>query len=349
MKHIIEHYKPTIQQRLRQLCDSTQDSRVPWAEDVAKRLFDFCQRGKMVRGSIVLYTSDLFASPWKSEAVDIAASIELLHAALLVHDDLIDHDRLRRGKESIHVQYEQVGIENQIPNAKDFGEGMAVCGGDIAIFGAFSHLSSLELTPTLHQAIMKLITREFLTVGFGEIHDIALGYLPTIPTPDDVLSMYLRKTARYTFSLPFMIGAILGEQKDTIIQQMTELGEHLGMIYQLQDDLLTISGDQQLIGKTVGNDISENKKTYAAVLLWNRVNDSEKLLLKGIFGKQALETSEIGSVLNLLKKHRVIDDIQEQIENYATKANSIISSLPLDSNKQAELNELLTFLKTRDK
>lgn len=346
MKSILNLYKPSIENRIVELCASTQNSQLPWATDVAQRLADFCQRGKMIRGSIMVWTVDIFAGEQQPFFVDIAASIELLHAALLIHDDLIDHDQLRRGKESIHVQYEQLGKKQAVPVAKEFGEGMAICVGDIAIFGAFAHLSTL---PINDPKIMQLITKEFVTVGFGEIHDIALGYSEKLPFPEEVLGMYKRKTARYTFSLPFLIGCILTKQPDSVQKNMEQLGEFLGMIYQLQDDLLTLTGTAETVGKTIGNDIAENKKTYAAILLWNRVNDTETQRLKQIFGNPNISMDDITIVQDLMKKYEIDTHISKQIDEYSRQSKQIIDALPVTSQRKEELINLLNYLRIREK
>lgn len=349
MNPLFERYKKDIDTRIIALCNRTNGSNVPWAEDIAKRLADFSIRGKSIRGSLFLLSVELFDLTRRESALQIAVAIEILHSALLIHDDIIDHDRLRRGIPSIHTQYETVGKEQKITNAPEFGEAMAICVGDIAIFGGFSYLSSLNLEPELYKEIINTITEEFLTVGFGEIDDVAMGYMPTLPTKEQVLSMYTRKTARYTFSLPLKLGAVLTGQSKEIQATLYEIGENLGRMFQLQDDLLTLTGIEEKVGKTIGNDISENKKTYPTIVLFERCTDDEKKLLHSLYGNKALTSEEISSVLTLLRKYDVLLEVTNLINEYTTKATDRIKDLNLSSEKLEKVQRAITFITQRTK
>jgi len=249
----------------------------------------------------------------------------------------------------MHAQYETWGKEHEVTDAKKFGEGMALCVGDIAIFGAFSHLAGLTLPPIVHKRILTLMLKEFLTVGFGELHDTALGYIPTMPTPDEVLSMYRKKTARYTFSLPFVTACILTEQNDETQLAMSELGQALGSIFQLRDDELTLVGKEEVVGKTIGNDIMENKKTYATTLLWEHVTPEEKRELEHIFGNASIETKDIIFVQSLFSKYNISALIFTLMMEYEKTANTIITTLNLPEIKKDELRAITHYLATREK
>ncbi len=348
MKDLILRYKPLIDQRIDELAITLQQSKLPWAQDVVASIAQTTMRGKTVRGSLILGTIDLFSPPVTQEAISTAATLEFLHSALLIHDDLIDHDEMRRGTLSMYKAYEKRGEEKQFSHPQEFGKGMAICIGDIAIFGAFSFLSRLTLDAKTHVALLKCITDEFLLVGFGELHDIALGYQTTLPTSQEVLQMYLHKTARYTFSLPFKISCILTQQSDTVTTTMEKLGEKMGLIYQLTDDQLTLTGKAKDTGKKIGNDISENKKTLYHVLLKERANAQHNKQLSSIFGKQNLTTEDIHTVTTLLETYRVSQYIKEQIESLTQEGEQLISSLPLPIENQNILRSVLSFLQTRN-
>jgi geranylgeranyl diphosphate synthase type I len=349
MHQIIQQYKPLIDKHLEHLCFSLHDARVPWTNDVAKRLFDLCKRGKTLRGSMLLYTQSLFDERVMEAAVHIAACLELFHAALLIHDDVIDHDRIRRGIDSMHIQYERIGKETQVSNPSQFGEGMAICVGDIGIFSAFLFLSNTQLPARQNIAILKLVTKEFLTVGFGELEDIALGFSPSLPSSKDVLSMYRKKTARYTFSLPMMLGALLSNQPQKTIEMFEELGELLGVIFQLRDDQLAIYGKTQEVGKKAGNDIAQNKNTMYRVLLYERMSGKDKARADTIFGNNHIGREDIEQIQQLISTYDVDDDVQKTIEQISKNAQSIIEHLPVHTEKKSHFFTLVDFIKTRTK
>lgn len=347
MKDFVLRYKPLIDKKIDELTLSTQQNNLPWAQEAAVSIAQTTKRGKTVRGSLMLATIDLFSPPITQETISVAAALEYLHSALLIHDDLIDHDELRRGTLSMHKSYEQKGEDMPISDSKEFGKGMALCIGDIAIFGAFSFLSRLTLDPKIHISLLSCITDEFLLVGFGELHDIALGYQTTLPTSQEVLQMYLYKTARYTFSLPFKIGCILTQQPETVTATMEKIGEKMGLIFQLTDDQLTLTGKEEITGKKIGNDISENKKTLYHVLLKERASKQDKEILATLFGKKDLTTEDVQTVTTLLNTYKVSQDIQLQIETLSKDAKQLISSLPLSIDKQNILLSVISFLQTR--
>lgn len=348
MKDLILRYKPLIDKRIDELTPTMQEHNLPWAQEVISSIAQTTKRGKTVRGSLVLGTIDLFSHSMTQDAISTAAALEYLHSALLIHDDLIDHDDMRRGTSSMHKIYQKIGDEKQFSHPEEFGKGMALCIGDIAIFGAFSFLTKLTIDARTHVSLLQCITDEFLLVGFGELHDIALGYQTTLPPSQEVLQMYLHKTARYTFSLPFKIGCILTHQPDSVSTTMETIGEKMGLIYQLTDDQLTLTGKTAETGKKIGNDISENKKTFYHVLLEERASNKDKGILSSIFGKKNLTNEDIQTVTTMLTAYNVYNDILMQIETLKKEADTLISSLPLPREKQQILRSVLTFLQSRN-
>jgi geranylgeranyl pyrophosphate synthase len=161
--------------------------------------------------------------------------------------------------------------------------------------------------------------------------------------------MYQKKTARYTFSLPFVTACILTEQDETTQLAMSELGEALGCIFQLRDDELTLIGKEEVVGKTIGNDIIENKKTYATTLLWELVTPEEKKQLEHIFGNSSIETKDIIYVQSLFSKYDIHTLILTRMMNYEKIADTTITTLNLPDIKKDELRGITHYLATREK
>lgn len=345
MYQLLQTYKPLIDQRIDLLTESTVNSDIPWSRDVAERLAETSKRGKGVRGALLLATKKLFTGTVDNCDISLAVALEYLHTALLIHDDLLDHDNLRRGKPSLHKQYELLGEDQTLENSSEFGKAMALCVGDIAIFGGFSFIAGLEYDPKIIKQLVTTITQEFLLVGFGELEDIALTYTHEYPTIEKVLTMYRYKTARYTFSLPFILASVLTGQNKQTEQTLDHLGEKFGLLFQLSDDMLTLSGDVETVGKTIGNDISENKKTIYNILLHQRADDQDKEILCSIFGRSDINSDDIYTVQTLMNKYAVAEDIKQKIVELEQEARVYINDLP----HQAFFEDILTFLLTRKK
>ena len=136
--------------------------------------------------------------------------MEIIHSSLLIHDDIMDNDRLRRGERTVFAQYEQLGRGRRAADAGRFGSAMGICAGDVGYFVAGDILAPLPLDPEVKGPLLSLVFRELAYVGLAQMQDIAFGAFDRTPARDEVIALYLYKTARYTFSLPLMAGALLG-------------------------------------------------------------------------------------------------------------------------------------------
>ncbi|HUX20133.1 MAG TPA: polyprenyl synthetase family protein, partial [Spirochaetia bacterium] len=139
-----------------------------WGSDVADRLAEFSDAGKMIRGSLVVLGSDLFGRPRDGEEMRVASAIELMQTSLLVHDDIMDRDETRRGMASVHSQYSRLGRSQSLGDPLHFGESMGICAGDVAIFTAFEMLGELEVPARTHAAIISLCSKEMTYVGVAQ-------------------------------------------------------------------------------------------------------------------------------------------------------------------------------------
>jgi len=148
-------------------------------------------------------------------------------------------------KPSLQVQYEEKGKELQVSHEKEFGECIALCVGDIAIFRAFSYLSQLTLPEPIYKKVFQMITKEFLLWGSVNFTTSPLGIFHR----NHLLRKYLicieGKTARYTFSLPMNAWLHPKNQSVELTTKFEKLGENIGLMFQLQDDLLTINGNNR--------------------------------------------------------------------------------------------------------
>lgn len=320
-----------------------------WGKDVLGRLKQFSKNGKMIRGSVVLFSQEMFGKAIDSDSFKVAIAIELFHAGLLIHDDIIDTDELRRGDPSVHYQYTRQAIDENIPDPYQFGISMGICAGDICFFIAFELLSGLQIQTNTKEKLMRLFFSEFIAVGLGQMQDIYSGHSLKAPTEEDIFKLYLYKTARYTFSLPFMLGGILAEIPDPEISQIEKLGEYFGLIFQIKDDELGMFGKKSDFGKPIGSDIEENKKTLYNLYLFKNADDEENRRLKNIFGSSNITDDSIEYVHELINKYHIKESIDKKIEQYKNYSEEIIDEMNISSDYKSRLNEILLFNLSRTK
>ena len=236
-----------------------------WGGDSIDRLLPFVTSGKTTRGSLAVYIYSLFRKNLPPSIYKAAAALELYHSGLLIHDDIMDRDNLRRGKPSIWEQYSRASHDTHI------GISQAINAGDLCFFMAQELLSDMN--------ILSLVSRELQPVVIAQMQDVVSGKGQSL-SKDEVLSLYRYKTARYTFSLSMAVGATIVKTTADNVTLLMRLGESMGLLYQIRDDELSIEGDSAVTGKPVGSDEKNAKQTLATLLDSEELNDLKTSLLE---------------------------------------------------------------------
>ena len=332
----LELYLKTLNQR---------DTSNKWYGDVILRLEQFSTSGKLLRGSLVCFMHDAFGGSHSEEAYRTAVVLELVHSGLLIHDDIIDRDVLRRGRPAIHVQYQALA---KTSDAAHFGESMAICAADTTYFLALEHLGELHIPPAQRHALYSLLNQVLATVCAGQMLDIELGHSVGAVKKKDILTVMEQKTALYSVALPLAAGALLAEQSAKTVDTIMKLGTLIGLIFQIRDDELAIFGDSRVTGKPVGSDIKEGKKTLLYYYLMRSSTDSEKARLLQIFGNLTADPADIDYVRQAMIRHKVPAIVKQEVESLTTRAAKLIGQVPLQKSAQASLRELLDFCAKRE-
>ena len=316
-----------------------------WGGDIVDRLSTFVSNGKTIRGGLVLFAAEAYGKKGSADALRVACALEVIHSGLLIHDDIIDQDRTRRNARTLYVQYEDLATELKIENRIPFGRGMAICIGDVTFFLAIELISTLA-DKNNSQVIMHTLSQEYIFVCLAQMQDVAFGFSRTIPTEADILSVYRYKTARYTFSMPLMVGAMLAGAPKAEIQVLEKLGEEMGILFQLQDDMLNLYGLTRKTGKPVGSDIREGKKTLVYLYLYNHASAAERKKLDMLFGGKKLDNAAT-YIYKLLTKYHIREFVKEKSQKLATSSRTYIDKLHIDEKYAAGLRDTITYIMNR--
>lgn len=315
-----------------------------WGSEVPSRLLDFTAPGKMLRGGLVLLSHDLYYGKSKSAAMQAAAAMELFQSGFLIHDDIMDRDLLRRGKESLFYQYKIVGEKEGFKDPYHFGESMGICAGDITFFLSFEILSGLDCPADIRNDIIKLFSGEFTSVGLAQMQDVYFGSLGESPGEDAVLRLYRYKTGRYTFSLPLVTGAILAGAGIEAREKLTLLGEDLGLIFQIKDDEIGLFGEPDRTGKPVGSDLKESKKTLYHYYLLNKSVGADRQRLMEIFGSGRVSEDDIDFTRSLVSRLGINEIVGKKVRELRNSAAGLIGGIEnADPASIAVLLELLDY------
>jgi geranylgeranyl pyrophosphate synthase len=200
------------------------------------------QGGKRVRPLLALLSASA-AGGREEDALDAATALELLHASSLIHDDIMDHSPLRRGRPAIHTHY---------------GVPMAVLAGDTLIALAFRTIHST--TSSQKHLMVQEFTTAFLELCEGQSLDLFLGQTDAVDTTNH-RKMVECKTAKL-FESAAVIGGLAATADPFVIRSLRSFGQNIGMAYQAKDDLLDVVGMEHLLGKPTGADERNGKHTY---------------------------------------------------------------------------------------
>ncbi len=226
-----------------------------------------------------------------SSVAGVAAAFELLHTALLVHDDVIDKDFVRRGKPNIPGRYRDLAKSNGADDetADHHGLSAAVVAGDLALFYSYRMIDHAGLPEEARAQLLQLMDEALFASAAGELLDLDYSGAVTVPTVDSILEMARLKTAVYSFEVPLKVGAVLAGASAETIDALGDFGREIGTAYQIVDDLLGVFGDPLATGKSTTSDLREGKRT---VLVAHAVTSDLWKQIEGLFGSATLSDHE---------------------------------------------------------
>ena len=236
--------------------------------------------GKRLRALLTLASAKLCGYNKGGRDINLAACVELIHAATLMHDDVIDSADIRRGKKTLNTIW---------------GNQSSILVGDYLLSRCFEMMvedGSLEVLRLLSSTSSEIAQGEILQLQHkGEIDILEETYLKIISS----------KTASL-FAAATKVGSILAEKDSKYKEALEFYGKNLGLTFQIADDTLDYNSELKLFGKKIGNDFFEGKVTLPIILLYQKVSDLEKKELKNLFDKDERNLDELERVLNLIKK-----------------------------------------------
>lgn len=280
--------------------------------------------GKRLRPILLLLSAKLFG-PTTESAIRLAAVVEMLHTATLIHDDVIDIAKTRRGRPSINVVW---------------GNHTSVLAGDWLYMQAFQ---------------MALRERNFhiLDVLIGLTQDMVEGELLQLErigkvdiSEADYMELVDRKTASL-FSVCARLGTIIGGGNEASENRMVEFGWNLGIAFQLVDDVLDFTSREKILGKPVGNDLREGKVTLPLIYALQSATADEREMIESVLADGNYDQVPFVSILQMLHRHRGIERAFERAQGFTEKARAAMLELP-DSPCQRALLAVTDLVTERD-
>jgi len=258
--------------------------------------------GKAVRGSLVCYGAISCGGKVTPAIIDLALAIEMLHTYLLIHDDIIDRDDMRRGRPAFHKRYQNLDSEEYLPSDPEhFGRSMAIMAGDILSSIAYDLICKVDLPAEVRLKILGVVNKTLFETGAGEILDV-LNDVAENPSREHLMKVHTLKTSRYTFFNPLMVGAYAVGGGPKQIDVLQKYSFPVGIAFQLHDDLLGMFGEAEKLGKPVYSDLREGKQTLLIIEAYERANPRERLVLDQALGNPELTDAQAKAVREIVRK-----------------------------------------------
>ena len=280
--------------------------------------------GKRFRPRMVFCAYQALGGDDMEAAAYVGAAFELLHTALIVHDDVIDHDFIRRGIPNISGSYRDRALAGGASEraAEHKGISAAVIAGDLALFNAYRLIDRSGVGDLTRSRLVEVMDDALFASAAGELIDVDFSHLVEMPRVDDILTMERLKTAVYSFECPLQAGAILAGASEDVVQTLADFGREIGVAYQIVDDLLGVFGLESETGKTTIGDLREGKRT---VLISYVTGTSQWGEIEALVGKEDLTEAEAVTVREVLESSGARAFAEGLARYYGNRAMSRLS------------------------
>ena len=319
LKNLVENKLISVEEKIK--------SKLISDVDLVQKMTDFHVNtgGKRLRALLTLGSAKMCGYSKGTRDINLAACVELIHAATLMHDDVIDNGTVRRGKKTLN---------------KIWGNHSSVLIGDYLLSRCFEMMvddGNLEVLKLLSSTSSKIAQGEVLQLQHNrEVDMLEETYLKIISA----------KTAEL-FAAATKVGAILSEVKTKEKEALEFYGRNLGLTFQIADDTLDYNSDLKLFGKKIGQDFYEGKITLPIILLLQKTENNEKEKIKNIFLKDERDENELNYIMSLIKKYDVINSCYQKAQHYIDIASNSLSIFK-DCEEKKILKNLTSFSLARN-
>lgn len=366
--HQTEQLREFIQQRLNEFIDGQRAQLQEIGSDFDALISEastFLQGGKRLRAQFLilgyeairpLSPRDPRTNPEFARVLDAACSLELFHAAALVHDDIIDRSDSRRGRPSSHQVFARLHATNNFRgDAPHFGTSAAILLGDLLQSWAdecFQGALDRSDDPARARAARQHFNRMRSEVAVGQYLDVLEEQYQEFAEHHTQLERSTRvlvyKSAKYSVQAPLLIGAALAGASDIQLRALADFGLPVGVAFQLRDDILGVFGDEALTGKPAGDDLTEGKRTVLVTLAREALPAGPQRVFDDLHGDPNLEPGQIQVLQGTIRDTGADTRVETMITKNLGIAREALTNAELGEHAVTQLMALAEFAARRD-
>ena len=325
---------------------------------LANAIFAYVKRsGKRLRPGVLLFACGA-AGGEEEDALPAAAAVELFHTWTLVHDDLIDNDHLRRGSPTVHqhaADCARTVFGCSAAEARDYGRDVAVLAGDVQQAWSIALLLEVAATGRVDPALVVQLGRKLtaeVTPNLirGEMLDVEYGFLPLASLSEREILEMLRLKTGVLYEFAGLAGACIGARRPPdnpgVAADIAAFTGLCGTAFQLQDDILGITGDEVALGKPVGSDLREGKRTTIVLHAFARASAAQRRFLNDVLGRPDVGAGELTAARDLLLELGGVEHTAVLARAYLDRALQHLEAVP-ESRYKALLRRWADFMVSR--
>ena len=302
------------------------------------------QRGKGLRPLLMLLCAGAVGGD-EQKAIPAAAAVEIFHTWTLVHDDIIDRDALRRGSPTVHIEFaarSQAELDYSADEAAHYGATVAILAGDVQQGWAYTLLAELAaegVSPAVALHLIQYLSQTIETALLeGEMRDVQYATTPIAELSEAAIVDMLAKKTAVLYQFAAHAGAVIGlddpAAQPEVVAALERFAGDCGIAFQLQDDILGLTADESKLGKPIGSDIREGKRTLIIYHALQGASTPERALLLETLGNPAASAAQVAEATQYLVDCGAVAHVQGIARRYSEDAAAALDALPASDYKR---------------
>jgi geranylgeranyl pyrophosphate synthase len=322
----LNSYDTLIEERLKKFfTDSVKEAEAyhPFIANVYSDLEEFVLRkGKRLASCSTLLTYKGYTGKSDDRILDVCVGIELYRHAILIHDDLVDMDDLRRGGSTLHKKF----MKSYEPYTPRFGEGIAIFAGNIVYALALKSILNSGFAEDMINIVLLLLSEGYREVNESQILDLLFEFKDVDVNEWTVMA---GKRAASLFKVTMLAGAVLTDAPEKDYRMLSEAAENMGYLFDIQDDIIDSFAPRNQYGRPPCLDIAKGKKPLHVIHALNSAERTKSEALRCLLGKTNLNRGEIELVRNVLRESGGLDAAKKTSKKHAEQAKAILTKTSL--------------------
>lgn len=352
IQQTLQKFKEKLDPRL----DLFFDQKIQQAREISPQtcqmmayLKEFTMRGgKRIRPSFTYFGYIAAGGRNKKKLLEVCKYIELIHSSLLIHDDIIDKDTIRRGKPTIHILCKRkYNKKNALRDSRHIGISFAIVLGELSLGLGYEILTDISFPDRVKIRALHILNEMIFHVGAGQMLDIDLAMRDRV-TRNDILKVHIYKTAKYTVEAPLCIGAVLAGAGSKRLEVLKRYAIPLGIAFQIQDDILGLFGDEDKLGKPIGSDLREGKQTLLIFKALEKANKQEQRVIHNTLNNSNITLEQIKEIRRIVIKTGSLDYSKKLARKLALEAKEALEGARLVSEGKDFLIGVAEYLIDRE-